>query len=85
MYYFYILRCLDDSLYCGMTKNLTNRLREHNSDGERGAKYLRGKKPVSIVYSEKYLDIKAAMNRELEVKKWPKAKKEALVLAAEQK
>ncbi len=68
-----------------MTKNLTNRLKEHNSDGKKGAKYLRGKKPVSIVYFEKYSDIKAAMNRELEVKKWPKARKEALILAAEQK
>lgn len=80
MYFFYILRGSDNSLYCGMTKNLENRLKEHNSSGAKGAKYLRGKKPVSIVYSEEYPDIKAAMKRELEVKKWPKAKKEALVV-----
>lgn len=78
MYYFYILRCSDNSLYCGMTSNLQNRLKEHSSSGPKGAKYLRGKKPVTMVYSEKYSDIKAAMQRELEVKKWPKAKKEAL-------
>lgn len=80
MYYFYILRCLDNSLYCGMTTNLQNRLMEHNSSGSKGAKYLRGKKPVKIVYFEEYPDIKAAMSREAEIKKWPKAKKEALVV-----
>ncbi len=79
MYFFYILRCADNSLYCGMTSNIKNRLKEHNSTGPRGAKYLRGKKPVKMIYSEKFPDIKAAMSREFEVKKWPKAKKEALV------
>lgn len=62
-----------------MTSNLENRLKEHNSSKSRGAKYLRAKKPVKVVYTEKYPDIKSAMNRELQIKKWPKAKKEALV------
>lgn len=79
VYFFYILRCADNSLYCGMTTNLENRFKEHNSDGGKGAKYLRGKKPVKLVYSEEFPDIKTAMNRELEVKKWTKTRKEALV------
>lgn len=79
MYYFYILRCSDNSLYCGMTTNLKKRLKEHNSKGARGAKYLRARKPVKIVYSEEYADIKSAMGREYEVKQWTKAKKEELV------
>ena len=79
MYFFYILRCADNSLYCGMTSNLENRIKEHNSKGKKGAKYLRGKKPVKLVYSEEFPDIKTAMNRELEVKSWVKSKKEALV------
>ena len=79
-YFFYILRCSDSSLYCGMTSNLENRLKEHNSSGSKGAKYLRAKKPVSVVYKETYPDIKTATNRELQVKKWTKAKKEALVV-----
>lgn len=62
-----------------MTKNLENRLKEHNSSSAKGAKYLRGKKPVIIVYLEEYADIKVAMSREFEVKKWPKVKKEALI------
>jgi len=79
MYYFYVLRCSDSSLYCGMTSNLEKRLREHNSGGSKGAKYLRGRKPVSLVYSEDYVDIKSALRREIQVKSWTKAKKEALV------
>ena len=79
MHYFYILRCFDNSLYCGMTSNLERRLKEHNSKGARGAKYLRAKKPVTLVYSETYSDIKTAMAREYEVKQWTKAKKEALL------
>lgn len=62
-----------------MTSNLEKRVKEHNSSYSRGAKYLRAKKPVSLVYSEAYPDIKTAMNRELQVKKWTKAKKEALI------
>ena len=76
-YYFYILRCYDNSLYCGMTTNLENRIKEHN--GTKGAKYLRTKKPFQLIYSEEYPDIKSAMRRELQVKKWTKAKKEAVV------
>ncbi|OGD86933.1 hypothetical protein A2870_00290 [Candidatus Curtissbacteria bacterium RIFCSPHIGHO2_01_FULL_41_11] len=79
MYYFYILRCSDGSLYCGMTTDLERRLKEHNSSKARGAKYLRAKKPVKVVYSETYPDIKTAMNRELQVKKWARTKKEALI------
>lgn len=62
-----------------MTSNLDKRLKEHNSKTSKGAKYLRAKKPVSLVYSEEYPDIKSAMNREFQVKKWKKAKKEALI------
>ena len=62
-----------------MTSNLENRLKEHNSNKLRGAKYLRAKKPVILAYSEAYTNIKSAMNREFQVKKWTRAKKEALV------
>ena len=79
MYHLYILRCYDNSLYCGMTTNLEKRLKEHNSKTSKGAKYLRAKKPVVIVYTETYTDIKTAMQREYEIKQWTKAKKEALI------
>jgi len=79
MYYFYILRCSDNSLYCGQTNNLEKRLKEHNFSTSRSAKYLRTRKPVKLVYFEKYSTLKEAMKREFEIKKWTKAKKECLI------
>ena len=78
-YYFYILRCSDDSLYSGITTDLKRRIKEHNSDGKKGAKYLRAKKPVKLVYFEKFKDRNSAQVREAEVKKFPKSQKEELI------
>ena len=79
MFYFYIVRCSDNSLYCGQTNNLEKRIKEHNSKGSKGAKYLRAKKPVKLVYSEKYSTLQLAMKREWQVKQWTRSKKEALI------
>lgn len=79
MYYFYILRCSDNSLYCGQTNNLQRRIHEHNFDKNKSAKYLKGKTPVLLMYSENYPTLQDAMKREWQVKKWTKAKKEALI------
>ena len=79
MFYFYIVRCSDNSLYCGQTNNLKRRIHEHNFDRSKSAKYLRAKKPVILVYSEEYSTLQLAMKREWQVKKWSKAKKEALI------
>jgi len=62
-----------------MTTNIEKRIKEHNSKSSRGAKYLRAKRPVKFAYSETYQDIKSAMQRELQVKRWTKIKKEALI------
>jgi putative endonuclease len=78
-YYFYILRCSDSSLYCGQTNNLERRIKEHNTDKNKSAKYLRGKTPVKLVYFEKHKTPKEAMKREQQVKKWTRVKKEVLV------
>ena len=80
MYYFYILRCSDNSLYSGITNNLEKRLKEHNSSGSRSAKYLRAKKPVKLVYYERKRNKSYALKRELEVKKWSKSQKETFIL-----
>ena len=79
MYYFYMVRCSDNSLYSGQTSNLERRIKEHNSSLSRSAKYLRAKKPVALVYFEKYATLKEAMQREINIKKWTKAKKESLI------
>ena len=79
MYFFYILRCSDNSLYCGQTNDLEKRISEHNSDKALAAKYTRSRQPVTLVYFEKFKTLHLAAKREYEVKQWPKAKKEALV------
>ena len=79
MFYFYIVRCSDNSLYCGQTNNLETRIKEHNSSQVRGARYTRIRKPVKLVYSEKYPSLQLAMKREWQVKKWTKVKKGALI------
>lgn len=78
-YYFYILRCADNTLYCGQTNNLERRVKEHNFDINKSAKYLRPRKPVQLVYCEEYNTLQDAMKREFQVKKWPKLKKEILI------
>jgi putative endonuclease len=78
-HYFYIVRCADTTLYCGQTNNLKRRLKEHNSGASKSAQYTKIRRPVELIYHEKYETIQLAMKREREVKKWAKEKKEALV------
>lgn len=78
-YYLYILRCVDDSLYTGITTNLDRRLAEHNESPKKGAKYTRTKKPCILVYTEEYPDRSRATKREQEIKKWSRARKDALI------
>jgi putative endonuclease len=75
---FYIVRCIDNSLYCGITDNLTERLREHN-DGT-GAKYTSCRRPVSLISDEKFNNVYEAREREVQVNKWSRVKKERLTV-----
>ena len=79
MFYFYILRCSDNFLYRGQTSSLQRRIHEHNFDKNKSAKYLRAKKPVVLVYFEELSTLQEAMRRELQIKKWTRAKKEVLI------
>ncbi len=72
----YLLQCADQTLYCGITNDLTRRLAAHNA-GE-GAKYTRGRAPVTLVYQESCADKSAALKREREIKALPRADKLAL-------
>ncbi len=76
-WFFYIARCRDDSLYSGITIDLEGRLREHNKGT--GAKYTSGRRPVTLVYSEKQANVSEARKREARVKSWPRNKKEQLI------
>lgn len=65
-YFVYIVKCMDGSLYTGITTNLDRRIAEHNSG--KGAKYTRFRAPVHLVYSERQEDRADASRRELEIK-----------------
>ena len=75
--YTYVLRCADDTLYCGWTNDLTARLAAHNSG--KGAKYTRGRGPVTLVYSEMFDTQSEAMQREAAIKKLTRPQKQALI------
>lgn len=79
-YYFYILRCCDNSLYSGIAKNPYQREEEHNSNNSKAAKYTRSRRPVKLVYIEEYNNKSSALKREAQVKKWSKSHKEALLI-----
>ena len=68
MYYVYIVKCADETLYTGIAKELERRIDEHNGS-DKGAKYTRVRRPVTLVYSEEYADRSLASKREYEIKK----------------
>ncbi|OGM08524.1 hypothetical protein A2Z67_02220 [Candidatus Woesebacteria bacterium RBG_13_36_22] len=79
MYFIYILRTSSNTLYIGQTNNLEKRLEEHKSKTAKSAKYIRYFPSFKLVYSEKYPTRKEAVQREIQLKKWSKTKKEALI------
>jgi putative endonuclease len=78
-WYVYLLRCADGSLYAGVSNNLQRRLRQHNGDLAGGARYTRGRRPVTLVWSEPAADRVAAQRREQAVKRLTRRQKERLI------
>ncbi len=76
-YFAYILRCADNSLYCGYTTDPVAREKTHNSS--KGAKYTRSRLPVKLVYVEEYADKSSALKREAALKRLSHAEKEKLI------
>jgi predicted GIY-YIG superfamily endonuclease len=79
MFFVYMVRCADGTLYTGLARDPDARVRVHNSG--KGAKYTRARLPVSLVYVEPCESLSAALKRERQLKPWSRAKKEALVAA----
>lgn len=77
-YYVYILRCSDQTLYTGITRDLEKRLTEHNSS-PKGAKYTRSRRPLTLVHSQHCHNKSEALKREIAIKKLSKLQKEALI------
>ncbi|MEA4814516.1 MAG: GIY-YIG nuclease family protein [Oscillospiraceae bacterium] len=77
MYFVYILRCGDGTLYTGSTNDVEKRVAAHNAG--RGAKYTKPRLPVAVVYREDAADKGAALRREAEIKRLKRAEKLALI------
>ncbi|HEX9572743.1 MAG TPA: GIY-YIG nuclease family protein [Myxococcales bacterium] len=78
-WYVYLLRCGDGSLYAGATTDVESRLAAHSKG--KGARYTRGRGPLSLVFCEPHLDRAAALRRERELKRLRRADKLALLRA----
>jgi len=76
-YWVYIVQCRDGTYYTGYTNNLEERIVLHNSGN--GAKYLRKKLPVTLVYAKEYHYYKNALRRERNIKKMTREQKERLI------
>ncbi len=81
-YHVYLVRCNDGTLYTGITNDLERRLGQHNGERWGGARYTRGKRPVELVYIEKYENRSEALKREYEIKTFTHEEKEALIQTA---
>jgi putative endonuclease len=74
-WFMYVVRARDNSLYCGITVDLYRRVTEHN-ETTRGAKSLRGRRPVALVYAQWCPSKSVALQQEAKFKRWSKAEKE---------
>ena len=78
-WHLYLIRTKKGHLYTGVTQDVQRRFKEHQEGGAKGAKYLRGKAPLKLVFHKKIGNRSQALKTEAEIKKWPKEKKESLV------
>ena len=80
MNYTYTVKCCDNTLYTGWTTDLDRRIEAHNSG--KGAKYTRSRRPVELIYAERFDTKQEAMRREWEIKQL--SREEKLRLAGKQ-
>lgn len=76
-WFVYLVRTRTKTLYCGITNDLERRFEQHQTG--KGAKYLRGKGPLSLVWSQQVADKSEALKEEIRIKKLSKAAKESLI------
>ncbi len=81
-YYVYLLRCVDDTLYCGYTTDVQKRWKAHN-DGK-GAKYTKSRRPVEVAYVEACESKSDALKRECAVKRMTREQKIQMIREKEQ-
>jgi putative endonuclease len=82
-YFVYLVRCRYGTYYAGYTNDLENRIQMHNEG--RGAKYLRGKAPIELVYCREYRYLKDVLRAERNLKELTRSQKEKLVIAYDER
>ncbi len=75
----YMIRCGDGTLYTGITTNVSRRLAEHRGGKSKGARYLRGRGPLSLVLEKAIGDKRLALSVEARIKGLPRAAKKRLI------
>ena len=76
-FFVYILHCVDGTYYVGSTADVTARVEIHNSG--QGPRFTASRRPVRLVHSAPFDTMAEARLREIQIKKWSRAKKEALI------
>jgi putative endonuclease len=78
VYYVYILKCSDKTYYTGVASSLTSRFHEHQK-GKHKDSYTYKRRPLELVFYCEFTNIEMAIEKEKQIKKWSKVKKEALI------
>ncbi len=78
MYYCYLVRCADGTLYCGSTRDPGRRIAQHNTGA--GSAYVYTHGGGKIVYTETFATVGDALRREIQIKKLARRRKENLIL-----
>ena len=80
-WFVYIIRCGDLSLYTGIATDVDRRFAEHESQGAKAAKYLRGRLPLTLVYQQEIGSRSEASKVELRIKSLSRKEKLKLIKA----
>ena len=78
-WYLYMIRCNDGTLYTGISNDVTRRFERHQEMGKQGAKYLRGRGPLELVFQKKIGSKSSALKMEQKIKGLSKAQKEIII------
>ena len=78
-WFVYLLECGDQTLYCGITNNIENRLKQHRGEITGGARYTRSRAPLKLVYQEQIETRSKALKREAFIKKMSRREKLELI------
>jgi len=80
-WYLYVVKCCDETLYTGITTDVSRRLKEHNA--QKGAFYTQNKTPVTLVYQEAMANRSQALKREAAIKRLTREEKLELIGACQ--